>query len=417
MEPRAPSRLKRREIVLLLIGLVIVLWTYRSSGGAPPVAPSAIALRVAALEPLDAGGSPAYVWLGWALVGLGSIVGNYPPDQVLRILSILAGLLSGVALYFAYRALFSNIYIGVVPAALLVFSPLSFSLSTTVERYGIGILFITVAVWAWTTGRWLIWGGFAGLALAVHPASATAVLPFLATTSWPRRKASELWQPVAALSLMLVVVLVGYGWVASRLGGLSTWWQNLVSAELAYFLDAAAWPAITATPLLAVVFVLVTIVGVFAIFVPKRTGGKSFVLSLVITALLFVFLVAANFGLIARLAGLFLVLLSTLSVPVLWIVEQRRQQLVFLLLWMLPSLLALWFVRQSGSALLLFTIAPLALMASRLIDRSLDGQWLDYWWALGLPTKWYYRLLKLFVLAMLVLLVVQATGVSLDALV
>lgn len=354
-------RLKRREILLLLISLSLVFFVYRS-------------------------------------------------NQSLTPYSMVFGAFGSIGVYFAYRALFQQRYIGIVAAALVVFSPWYYAESFLSEKQAAGVFFAATAVWAWGERRWLPWGLAFGLALASHPATQVLAPPFAAHAIIRRRSIPPPRGLILGALAAALMVAAALGWFWGSYGRLDEWVSIDTLAGWREAFDSPRLLRASQPPLLLSIGVYVAVVGTFAYAFRARPRVFTLGVAALAVALPYIVLLAINFQPILAVGGPLLWVLALIAIPALWKVDPEHDQIVFLLLWLAPSLIILRVLGLADPTYYVFLIPALAILACRLLERTLDGQWLDFWWAAGLPTSLYYRLGKIVALGVLLYSMSQALG-------
>lgn len=405
MATESSLRVKRREIILLSIVVLLIFGVFRSSAIVDGVWQNSISVRsVVDQQPLGVGGKPVFIWLGRIFVDLGSMIWNVTAVQSLSFLSTLFGVLSGINVYFVYRSLFKQRYIGTVASLLLALSPWYFQSSTSPERYAVSLFFITGSVWAWTAHSWLAWGVMLGLALASHASAAILMLPFAGSLYLNRASIVDGKKLVLGGIIAIGIAFGAVAWMLHSYHGLISDAQGLALGERLGNSLKAMEPVH-----IIIVVAYVVLAAAFAYVSRKREKISRYGLAALLIAIPYLAILYFSLQPVSNAAGAALTVLAILAVPALWPVEQSKGELAFLLLWLAPPLVVFSLLNFGGSALYGLLIPPLTLLACRLLDRSLDGQWLDFWWALGLPSNWYYRLAKMLVLGILALSFYQTT--------
>ena len=397
-----PLRLKRREIVLLVIIFLLTFGVYRSITIVDDIwRDTTVVQNVLNQQPLGVGGKLVFIWLGRIFVELGKTVWAASPIQSLSFSSMLFGALASVNIYFAYRSLFNQRYIGIVASLILAFSPWYFHSSTSPEKYAISLFFVMGTVWAWAAKSWIVWGLMFGLALASHPASAILLLPFAGHAYVTRNGRSDIKSMFVGV-IVAVVIFLGLTSLApgSNLGS-ANWISGIQSLGLGKRLSISLNAIQPIYWIILLIYLAIIVAFAYVFRHRKKISRYGFTMLLVAIPYLVIFYF--NLQPILGIGGVALTALSLLAVPALWAVEDRKEELIFLLLWLLPSLIVFPLLGFSAPALYGFIAPPLVLLTCRLVDKSLDGEWLDLWWALGLPSSWYYRMGKALVLAILVI--------------
>ncbi len=397
------GRVKRREKILLVIAVAVAFFVYRSASVVATLDPATVG-SMGQLRPLWVDGR---VMPGLVLLALGELF------QLIAGLSLVYGVaysaigfgvLTCILVYFISRELFGQRYVSVVARARG--GPARGFVDPVAGKpiYVVSLFFVALAVYAWLRQRPIIWGFAAGLAFSSHFAAALLVVPFLSWVWWSRRSLVRPWTLVAGALIAVLVAGVSYFWMLSSAGGPGAW------------MDARLWPAFRnlVLPTLGVEFVAYLAVYVAAaltlcyLFRGSRLVRRG-VVAVAAVGVPFTFLLIVNGQPIFDAAGNLLWTLALISVLPLHLADGKRREFLFVLCWLVPLLLLVPLGGRNLGDLLLFALLPMALLACRLLDRTLAGEWLDYWWAFGLPSNWYYRLGKLAVLLVVVLSIIQAS--------
>lgn len=139
-------------------------------------------------------------------------------DQALRLLSLIIGLGTVLAMFFLGRAVFGE-KVGLAAAALLSILPLHIQYSQEVRPYPLALLFITLASWAyWNSYRatsrlgewkcWFLYTGLAAVSLYTHYFTAWAFMAHgLFVLIQPRQLRLALVKRMTIVALILVIAM------------------------------------------------------------------------------------------------------------------------------------------------------------------------------------------------------------------
>lgn len=381
------GRVKRREKILVGLGALLALWVYRTV----PLVTNSSAVDGATLS------KPVFS----LLQRLGrQFFGAWPMDAA-AYSSAALGAVTCLLVYFIYRELFGQRYIGVAALALAGSAP-AFVSAAAGETRVVGLFFIALAVYLWLKQRWILWGVALGLAFSSHLATATLIPPFVGWLIWSRGAGAKPRRLALGAALAVAPAAAFYYWALDGYGGIVRWWQG----QQAIGLQSAA-PLVLGLPQVALFAAYVAVV-LFLLLRSKSVVRRAMV-SIVVAGIPYTFLMIVGGAPFIRAVGTLMWAIALVAVVPLHISDDRKREITFLLVWVVPLLILITLAPQWSNELFVFAVIPLALVACRLLDLSVDGKWLDYWWALGLPSDWYYRLCKAIVLLVLALTFVEAT--------
>jgi hypothetical protein len=166
------------------------------------------------LKPGWMDGKPAYIWVGHLVFRFASFLGASRPSLVLifGVCSALFGSLTGVNLYFVYRSIFHERYVGVASAFLGVLAPIGLGASLLIAPYAISLFFATLAVACWLQRRYLIWSLAWALAVCSHASSILLVVVWMASLISSRDK-STVRMVAKHIPVFLLVCFAFFAWV------------------------------------------------------------------------------------------------------------------------------------------------------------------------------------------------------------
>ena len=400
------QRVKRREKIVLVLAVLVALAFYRSQ----PVASldQQTADSILGLQPFGVDGRTVPVFVLRGLYELSRQVSTASLTYVVAYFAAVFAAFTLITLYFVYRELFGQRYIGIVTLLLVGLAPAFVLAASGAHMVVIALFFIAVSVYAWLRQRWILWGIATGLALSSHYGSTALALPFLGWMIWSRKSMERPWRIAVGTFVAAVIALSSYYWVLSAQGGLEPWVEERLTEAL-----RGVPLALAGSPVVGVEHVIFSVVYValalaFAGFFRKNSFALQVVVSVFVVALPCTFLLYVSGPSLFGASGVLLWAMALVSLLPLWISDPNRREIAFVLCWFVPLLIVAAILAPALNGLFVFALFPLALLACRFLDRTLDGAWLDFWWAAGLPTAWYYRLSKLVVLLVLALSYLQA---------
>jgi len=397
----------RREKVLVVLALFVALSVLRSHSVStidPRVADS-----VMRLQPLGVDGRTVPLFV---LKGLYEFTRQISAASLARVMGHFAAAFATFTLlgvYFVYRELFGRRYVGVIALALAGSAP-AFVSSTSVATLAVSLFFVVLSVYLWLKQSWIMWGLATGLALSSHYGSATVLLPFLGWAVWARRSTARPWRMGGGVALAVVITVSSYCWMLNAYGGFSSWVGNvLVPALQSASATTLGLPTIEAWHLVSFGGYSALALALAGAFRSSPLARRAIVYIFAIAAP-YTFLMLVNAGSLAPVVGTLVWVIATVSILPVWSADPKRKEIVSLLCWIAPLLILVPLFAPGLSSLFVFALFPLALLACRLLDLTLDGEWLDFWWAAGLATDWYYRLGKAALALVLALSYIQAAS-------
>ena len=166
------------------------------------------------LKPGWMDGKPIYIWIGHLVFWFASLLGVSRPSLVFVFgaYSAFFGSLTGVNLYFIYRSIFNERYIGLTPALLTVFAPIGLTTSLLIAPYAVTVFFTTLAIAAWSNKRYLMWSLAWSMAICCHASSLLLGIAWLGSLLASRDK--NVAKKIAKhVPIIFFVCIVCFGWV------------------------------------------------------------------------------------------------------------------------------------------------------------------------------------------------------------
>lgn len=226
--PAPLSRLDRRLALAIaatvsLLYAVLVIQPFATFDGA------SLAMSIITRTPAWMDGKPLYIWIGHGLYRAFSFLF----DDVESLLALFGyysavsgGVTAGVSFLIIRRMAPESLWGAFVGVVLLVTAPMYLFTSVTIEVYLPNMMFIALAVLAWISGWFVLWGAFFGAAMASHALGALLTPLFLIDGLSERRR----WvrEPRFYVGALLAVAqpLVAYWWVVAANNGLDAFIQK-----------------------------------------------------------------------------------------------------------------------------------------------------------------------------------------------
>jgi hypothetical protein len=211
-------RINRKELVLIILTSALILLVLANYLPSLLVDDDSAyyANQMLALRPGWMDGKPAFVWLGHVVSVFALWVG-VPKIGLVFVLGLCSAVfmsLTSVNLYFIYRTLFGQRYLGILPGLFVAFSPIGFSSSLLISPYVTATFFVTLAVVAWLQRRFLTWSVAWALAISSHASSILLAFVWMASLLMNRDKEMAK-RAVQQIPVTFMICLGFFGWVLS----------------------------------------------------------------------------------------------------------------------------------------------------------------------------------------------------------